>query len=91
MAHDKGSNRVLLLRPEPNADTVRDLQDPEDLQDPQGLEEALGEKWQGRKTCPGARNGSPWLATGSRWVEKNRTGSRKPFRHLPGPKTAKKK
>ena len=38
--------------------------------------------------CPGARNGSPWLATGSRWVEMNRTASRKLFRHLPGPKTA---
>ena len=38
--------------------------------------------------CLGARNGSPWLATGSRWVEMNRTASRKLFRHLPGSRTA---
>ena len=34
--------------------------------------------------CSGARNGSPWLGTGSRWVEMNRTASRKPLGHLPG-------
>ena len=47
--------------------------------------------WQNKKRmfeCPGGRNGSPWLAMGSRWVEMNRTASRKLFRHLPGSRTA---
>ncbi len=36
--------------------------------------------------CPGAQNGSPWLATGSQWVEMNRTAPRKLLRYLPGPR-----
>ena len=39
--------------------------------------------------CPGTRNGSLWLATGSRSVEMNPTAFRKLFRYLSSPREVK--